>query len=96
MSTVGSLSHCRDLRRGMGGRSSGRWRNADRCEAAALTRSELSQLLWAAQGISGSGGLRTALSAGALYPLEVDVAAGRVDGLPSGIYRTSPSARSCA
>lgn len=33
----------------------------------------LSQLLWAAQGITDPGGLRTAPSAGALYPLEVYV-----------------------
>ena len=52
-----------------------------------LTRSELAQLLWAAQGITGPDGLRTAPSAGALYPLEVSVVVGRVDGLPSGIYR---------
>lgn len=39
-----------------------------------LTAAELGQLLWAAQGISGEGGFRTAPSAGALYPLEVYVA----------------------
>jgi SagB-type dehydrogenase family enzyme len=50
----------------------------------------LAQLLWAAQGITGPEGLRTAPSAGALYPLEVDVAIGEVGGLPSGIYRYSP------
>jgi SagB-type dehydrogenase family enzyme len=55
-----------------------------------LTRSELAQLLWAAQGVTGPDGLRTAPSAGALYPLEVSVVAGHVDGLPSGIYRYTP------
>lgn len=44
-----------------------------------LTRSQLSQLLWAAQGITGPGGQRTAPSAGALYPLELYVAT--ADGL---------------
>jgi SagB-type dehydrogenase family enzyme len=40
-----------------------------------LTRKEISQLLWAAQGITDKDeGLRTAPSAGALYPLEVYVA----------------------
>ena len=39
-----------------------------------ITYGELSQLLWAAQGITSSDGLRTAPSAGALYPLEVWVA----------------------
>lgn len=40
----------------------------------ALTDAELSQLLWAAQGITDPSGLRTAPSAGALYPLELYVA----------------------
>ncbi len=38
-----------------------------------LTLTELSQLLWAAQGITAEWGGRTAPSAGALYPLEVYV-----------------------
>ena len=38
-----------------------------------LTESEVSQLLWAAQGVTSSGGKRTAPSAGALYPLELYV-----------------------
>jgi SagB-type dehydrogenase family enzyme len=36
-----------------------------------LTLEELSQLLWAAQGVTHPAGFRTAPSAGALYPLEV-------------------------
>lgn len=51
---------------------------------------ELSQLLWAAQGQTASGGLRTAPSAGALYPLEVYVVAGDVKGLAAGLYRYEP------
>jgi SagB-type dehydrogenase family enzyme len=51
---------------------------------------ELAQLLWAAQGITGSGGRRTAPSAGALYPLEVYVVAGNVTGLSAGIYSYEP------
>jgi SagB-type dehydrogenase family enzyme len=39
-----------------------------------ITDRELSQLLWAAQGMASSDGRRTAPSAGALYPLEVWVA----------------------
>jgi SagB-type dehydrogenase family enzyme len=39
-----------------------------------LTLPQLSQLLWAAQGLTHSEGLRTTPSAGALYPLEVYVA----------------------
>jgi SagB-type dehydrogenase family enzyme len=36
-----------------------------------LTKNELSQLMWACQGITGEEGRRTAPSAGALGPLEV-------------------------
>jgi SagB-type dehydrogenase family enzyme len=39
-----------------------------------LTTAELGQLLWAAQGITSEDGLRTAPSAGALYPLEIYLA----------------------
>jgi len=52
-----------------------------------VTLAELSQLLWAAQGITHSRDMRTAPSAGALYPLELYVVAGRVDGLERGLYR---------
>lgn len=54
----------------------------------------LSQLVWAAQGVSSSRGLRTAPSAGALYPLEVDVVAGEVEGLAPGVYRYLPETHS--
>jgi len=57
---------------------------------AALPLTDLSQLLWAAQGITAEGYLRTAPSAGALYPLEVYLAAGNVDGLPPGLYHYLP------
>jgi SagB-type dehydrogenase family enzyme len=52
-----------------------------------LSLEEISQLLWAAQGITGRRMFRTAPSAGALYPLEVYVVAGNVTGLPAGIYK---------
>jgi SagB-type dehydrogenase family enzyme len=55
-----------------------------------LTLADLSQLLWAAQGITSPDGRRTAPSAGALYPLEVFVVAGSVEGLPAGVYRYQP------
>ncbi len=59
--------------------------------AAPLSLAEIGQLLWAAQGITSPEGLRTAPSAGALYPLETVVVAGRVAGLAPGIYRYAPS-----
>jgi len=62
----------------------------------ALARADLGQLLWAAQGITGAEGLRTAPSAGALYPLEVYVAVGAVEDLPSGVYRYEPGRHALA
>lgn len=56
----------------------------------ALTLQEVSQLLWAAQGITDPGGLRTAPSAGALYPLEVYVVVGDVQDLAPSVYRYEP------
>ena len=51
----------------------------------------IGQLLWAAQGITlEARGFRTAPSAGATYPLEVYLAAGRVNGLQPGLYRYVP------
>jgi SagB-type dehydrogenase family enzyme len=58
-----------------------------------LTRGEIARLLWAAQGITGPEGQRTAPSAGALYPLELDLVVGDVRGLPRGIYRYDPGGR---
>jgi SagB-type dehydrogenase family enzyme len=55
-----------------------------------LTLAEISQLLWAAQGITSPRGLRTAPSAGALYPLEIYVVAGNVTDLPDGVYNYRP------
>lgn len=60
-------------------------------EAKPFTLAEVSQLLWAAQGITDkSRGLRTAPSAGALYPIETYLVAGNVTGLPAGIYKYQP------
>jgi len=56
----------------------------------ALSLSAVSQLLWAAQGITDPKGLRTAPSAGALYPLEVYLVAGHVSGVRAGVYRYDP------
>jgi SagB-type dehydrogenase family enzyme len=53
-----------------------------------LTREEISQLLWAGQGITRRWGGRTAPSAGALYPLELFIA------LPEGIFHYNPNGHS--
>ena len=66
-------------------------RSAREYGSASLTIDQLSQLLWSAQGITERRyGLRSAPSAGALYPLEVYVAAENVDDLPTGVYRYVP------
>ena len=52
-----------------------------------LTLEEVSQLLWAAQGVTAVWGGRTAPSAGGLYPLEVYVAVGNVNNLAPGVYK---------
>jgi SagB-type dehydrogenase family enzyme len=54
---------------------------------APLKLSEIAQLLWAAQGVTDPRGLRTAPSAGALYPLELYLVAEKVEGLEAGVYR---------
>ena len=51
-----------------------------------LSTNEISQLLWAAQGITDSRGFRTAPSAGALYPLELYVV------LEQGVFHYDPHA----
>lgn len=55
----------------------------------AVTKEDLSQLLYAAQGITEDGGFkRAAPSAGALYPLDIYAVAGEkgVEGLDAGVY----------
>ena len=56
-----------------------------------LTPAEVAQLLWAGQGITGAAGLRTAPSAGALYPLELLAVIGDVDSVPAGVYGYAPA-----
>jgi len=67
------------LEKALGARRSIREFKRDR-----LTDGELSQLLWAAQGVTSLDGLRTAPSAGAIYPLEIWVVTG------SGLYHYEP------
>jgi SagB-type dehydrogenase family enzyme len=49
-----------------------------------LTLEQISQLLWAGQGVTDPAGYRTAPSAGALYPLELYLLTGE------GLYRYDP------
>ena len=61
---------------------------------AAMSIEQLSQILWAAYGVTNPktpnllrGGLRTTPSAGGLYPLEIYVAVGNVEGVEVGVYK---------
>ena len=58
--------------------------------SASLTLEQVSQLFWAGQGITHPDGLRTVPSAGALYPLEMYLVVGAVDGLSAGVYHYRP------
>ncbi|MBA3973189.1 MAG: nitroreductase [Candidatus Solibacter sp.] len=57
---------------------------------------QVSSLLWAAQGVTGVGGLRTSPSAGAVYPLKAYLIASQVTGLTPGIYRFEPDTNELA
>ncbi len=57
---------------------------------APVSPAEISQILWAAQGITHPAGYRTAPSAGALYPLEVYLALGKGEGIAPGVYHYEP------
>jgi len=64
-------------------------RSVRRFEDGPLQEAELSQLLWAAQGItqiSRGFGFRAAPSAGALYPVETYLVVHAVEGIESGVY----------
>ena len=55
-----------------------------------VSQPQLSQILWAAQGMTGpSGGYRAVPSAGATYPLEVFIVCGDsgIEDMDDGIYR---------
>jgi SagB-type dehydrogenase family enzyme len=54
-----------------------------------ITFSELSQLIWATQGVTSKAwgyDFRVVPSAGALYPIETYIVANRMDEIPRGIY----------
>jgi SagB-type dehydrogenase family enzyme len=51
---------------------------------------EVSQILWAAQGITNERGFRTAPSAGATFPLETYLLVNNVSNLKKGLFHYSP------
>lgn len=64
-----------------------------------ISQSQLSTILWAAQGITDvRSGNRATPSAGATYPLEVFVVVGShcVEGISDGIYHYNPESHSLA
>jgi SagB-type dehydrogenase family enzyme len=67
-------------------------RTVRRFGARGLELAQVSQLLWATDGVSDPRGLRTAPSAGATFPLEIYLVAGErgVAQLPAGLYRYRP------
>lgn len=55
-----------------------------------LLLADAGQLLWAAQGVTATGGLRTAPSPGAIYPLRVYLVTANVRSIDPGVYRYDP------
>ncbi len=79
------------------GEALSRRRSVREFSAAPLALAELAALVRAAHGVTARLGrqderltLRSAPSAGALYPLELSVVALNVEGLPSGLYHYDP------
>ncbi|MGD0781171.1 MAG: SagB/ThcOx family dehydrogenase [Dehalococcoidales bacterium] len=62
--------------------------------AETITLEQVSQLIWAGQGITDPSGKRTAPSAGALYPLKLYVFIGNVTGAAAGVYVYDPATHS--
>lgn len=82
-----------------------RRRSVRRFRREALDLPQLGQILWSAQGITGSRGFRATPSAGATYPLEIFAVIGKQgvilgeqeqasEELPAGIYRYEPVSHS--
>lgn len=60
---------------------------------SSLTQKQISQLLWAGQGINVDWGDRTAPSSKSTYPLTIYLIANKVDGLEPGEYQYIPGER---
>lgn len=71
-------------------------RSVRRYKAEPLSLSQLSQILWSAQGITAAGRYRAIPSAGATFPLEVYTLVGEqtVEGLKAGIYHYETNSHS--
>ncbi len=59
----------------------------------ALSLKQISQLLWAGQGVNVDWGDRTAPSAKSTYPLTIFLIANKIDGLDAGEYQYIPGDR---
>jgi SagB-type dehydrogenase family enzyme len=69
--------------------ATGRRRSVRDFRPAPISAADLSQILWASQGVTkvvGGYALRSAPSAGALYPVETYLSVQHVDGIDPGIY----------
>ena len=67
----------------------GKRRSVRDFRSSSLRAADLSQLLWASQGVTrvmGEYALRSAPSAGALYPVETYLSVQMVEGIEAGIY----------
>ena len=67
----------------------GKRRSVRDFRSSPLSATDLSQLLWASQGVTrvmGEYALRSAPSAGALYPVETYLSVQMVEGIEAGIY----------
>lgn len=65
-------------------------RSVRKYSSSALYIKQISQLLWAAYGITNEEGNRTAPSAGALYPIKIYLVSHHIAGVASGIYEYLP------
>jgi len=82
-----------EMERGLGETMQHR-RSCRRFGKDALSVKDISMLLWASQGITGRAGnffLRTAPSAGALYPVETYLSVQNVETIKAGLFHFQPA-----